>query len=310
MSFSIAILWGHRFQYRKNIKSKNMAKNKSKINNFLLFFIFILQFLIMAFIYNTVYDNTFHSVETTQQSSVTKEFQKLVETTQPNEFTTTVQPSKISTNTFVQETHKSEDDSRPPYFLNKNSKNLDHCQNLYSHPNGTSKNQRLLDSDQRMKFAFLKTPKCASSLLQNIFKDYMVKHSIRRKKSNLGPLMGGYPGKFDNEISMINERDPGGTKNLPGSIINHMVWNLPELKKNFDNSDNFFRIGLIRHPMSHYISAWNFYFGSRPDSRFNITMMCYGQPYKQIYDYTNFTKNNGLRHAVGMRDDGVPIFVL
>ena len=293
--------WGHQFQFRhqfqcrENIKSKNMTKYKSKINNFLLYFIFILQLLILAFIYNTVYDDTLRSVITTQQSSVSKEFQKLEETTQSSKFSTTVQPPKMFTNTFVQEVSNPKNELRPPYFLNKNSKTLDHCQDLYSHPNGTSKNQRHLDSNQRIKFAFLKTPKCASSLLQKIFKDYMIKHSIDRKKSTLGPLMGGYPGKFDNEISMMNERDPGGTKNLPGSIINHMIWNLPELKKNFDNSDNFFRIGLIRHPMSHYISAWNFYFGSRPDSRFNITMMCYGEPYKQIYDYTNFTRNNGLK---------------
>ena len=185
----------------------------------------------------------------------------------------------------VDEIFTKKSSSRPKFLSNTSN----HCQ-LYKHPNNTSKNQNLLPKEQRMSIAFLKTHKCASSLIQKIFTNWMKKNGINRKPARFGPWMGGYPGKFNYDISRTSENV---SLEETGSIINHMVWNLPELRKSFSLpvSDtqpqkriekDFFRIGLIRNPMSQYISTFNFYFGQRPIKKFNDTSSCMGEPWQQI----------------------------
>ena len=184
--------------------------------------------------------------------------------------------------------------SNRPNFLSQTS---NHCQ-LYKYPNGTSKSQKLLPKFQRMKFAFLKTHKCASSLIQKIFTKWMRKHDIHRKPALIGPFIGGYPGKFNYEVSRKAEESSANT----GSIVNHMAWNLPELRKSFSQplsagqpekrvEKDFFRIGLIRNPMSQYISTYNFYFAQRSADKFNNTFSCFGEPWRQIY-LNSFKKSN------------------
>ena len=58
----------------------------------------------------------------------------------------------------------------------------------------------------------------------------MRKHDIYRKPARFGPWIGGYPGKFNYAVSRTSENV---SLEETGSIINHMVWNLPELRKSF-----------------------------------------------------------------------------
>lgn len=70
-------------------------------------------------------------------------------------------------------------------------------------------------------------------------------------------------------------------------MTNHQRWNknLDEYDKAFNQtigSRNYYRIGLIRQPLSHYVSAFNFFYVDRKLSKYNSTSSCWFEGYRQV----------------------------
>ena len=154
--------------------------------------------------------------------------------------------------------------------------------------------------------AFLKTHKCGSSLFKHVIARFDSKHPFykaRRPLHRFNPYIGGYPGRYKREFDPYNS---------PAALKNHVVWNLPEIVKAFENvtveditsnstvtesyhtdqikyTKRLYKIGLIRQPLANWISTYNFWFGTRIDSYYNKSISCFGEPYlKLISTFENY----------------------
>ena len=212
----------------------------------------------------------------------------------------------------------------PQQFSNYFKVNSNHCFPFKNQTNGFEKN---------MRFVFLKVHKCGSSLLYNLLKTWMVKNGISWRKYGGKDVpsyiqkdgfnnrwIGGYPGPYLDKygyVDTINNNLTVNKKLYGSSIINHFIWNLPELEKSFTNPETgqkqqFFKIGIVRNPLSLYISSFNFYFGRQKslkkhqemgntDNHFynSSSVACFSYPFIQQYqnlfdqiEYKNFTDDN------------------
>ena len=136
--------------------------------------------------------------------------------------------------------------------------------------------------------------KCGSSLLKKVFSRYLQKYNPSNKVRHtiLGPFTGGYPGKF---LAKYSSRVKHEQFNSSKSLIHHMRWNpdddLIEYKKAFGTSsvDDFYKIAIVRQPLSQWISSYNFYFGRygkrlkmKKKTKRNSTLACVTEPYYTV----------------------------
>ena len=143
------------------------------------------------------------------------------------------------------------------------------------------------------RFVFLKVHKCGSTFTRIILSNFIKKHKIPRKGSNFKFWLSGHPGPYRNDLSNGN-----GLKD--GAILDHFTWNNEEIDKTYEEhmaktsniGKKVFKIGIIRQPLSQWISSWD-YFNAR---RGNSSIPCWREPYEQIfstidpYKWEKFTK--------------------
>ena len=175
-----------------------------------------------------------------------------------------------------------------PNFLYVTDKNITTIYNPDSsirHINLYDPRKTHCNSSNPLPFLFLKTHKCGSTLIQILFNKYFKRHpNANRRHSLIGPWIGGYPNKF-----LAKYAPPIGK---PASITNHMRFNsdndLAEYKKAF-GQDKFYRIGIIRQPLTQWFSSYNFY--NRGPSKTNQSLGCMNEPWNQVYHHLNLLAN-------------------